>query len=169
MPRDYTKAAYWYRKAADQGDADAEFNLGILYFNGYGMPKNYNQAAYWYKKSAAQGDVRAELNLGMLCDYYGPASLRNYVKAAYWYKKAAAHNNILADIDLSVLYSRGQGLPKNYIAAYKWCLLAKLSAGPRNSMYNDIIRIMSNLAYHMKPKQIEKARNAAVHYKLHLQ
>ena len=40
------------KKAAEQGDAQAQFKLGICYFNGYGIDKDFKEATYWYRKAA---------------------------------------------------------------------------------------------------------------------
>ena len=53
----------WYRKAAEQGYADAQYNLGILYANGQGVTQDYAEAARWYRKAADQGDAIAQINL----------------------------------------------------------------------------------------------------------
>ncbi|KAF9079759.1 hypothetical protein BGX23_003304 [Mortierella sp. AD031] len=50
----------WYRKAADQGDADAQCNVGILYGRGQGVPQDYSQAMKWYRKAADQGHANAK-------------------------------------------------------------------------------------------------------------
>ena len=66
MPQDYAAAVSWYRKAADQGDANAQYNLGIMYDNGQGVPQDYAAAAAWYRKAADQGDARGQSNLGLM-------------------------------------------------------------------------------------------------------
>ena len=53
----------WYRKAADQGYADAQFNLGKMYEHGQGVPQSAKAAAVWYRKAADQGDAEAQLQL----------------------------------------------------------------------------------------------------------
>ena len=45
----------WYRKAAEQGNATAQYNIGVCYDNGYGVTKDYAEAVKWYRKAAAQG------------------------------------------------------------------------------------------------------------------
>jgi TPR repeat protein len=55
-----------WRPLAEQGDADAQYRLGVLYANGYGVPKDYVQARQWYEKAAAQGNTIAQYNLGRL-------------------------------------------------------------------------------------------------------
>ncbi len=53
VPQDYAEAVKWYRKAAEQGNAGAQFNLGVMYDNGQGVPQDYVQAHMWYNLSAA--------------------------------------------------------------------------------------------------------------------
>lgn len=53
--KDYVKATYWFQKAADQGNASAENNLGVAYSHGQGVPQDEMVAITWWKKAAAQG------------------------------------------------------------------------------------------------------------------
>jgi hypothetical protein len=53
-----------YLPKAIQGDADAQFNLGLLYYPGVGTPADRRYGLYWYKKAAEQGLVHAQYNLG---------------------------------------------------------------------------------------------------------
>jgi WD40 repeat protein len=48
----------WYRKAAEQGNADAQYSLGFMYENGRGVPRDDTAAASWYQKAAEQGNAR---------------------------------------------------------------------------------------------------------------
>ena len=50
-----TEAEKWYRKATEQGNRDAQFYLGIMYYLGHGVPPDYNEAVKWYRKAAEQG------------------------------------------------------------------------------------------------------------------
>ena len=59
MPEDDTEAVKWYRKAAEQGHAPAQYNLGAMYGNGEGVPEDYVQAYAWLNLAAAQGDEKA--------------------------------------------------------------------------------------------------------------
>ena len=58
-PKIYAQAAEWYRKAAEQGDAGAQFNLGHLYYDGQGVPQDYGEAVRWFRLAAAQGQEEA--------------------------------------------------------------------------------------------------------------
>lgn len=77
-----------YRIAAERGDADAQFNLGLCYYNGWGVSKNYVEAARWFRKSADQGYAKAQYNLGY-CYYIGNGVAKNCVEAVRWFRKAA--------------------------------------------------------------------------------
>lgn len=61
VPQDYTKAAYWLRKAAEQGDAGAQFEIGDLYFKGKGVPQSYSRAYFWLDLAAAQASPNTVL------------------------------------------------------------------------------------------------------------
>ncbi|KAF8920469.1 hypothetical protein BGZ58_004354, partial [Dissophora ornata] len=54
----------WYLKAANQGNASAQYNLGFMYEHGKGVPQDYSKAMEWYLKAANQGHASAQPNLG---------------------------------------------------------------------------------------------------------
>ena len=57
MKRDDAEAVRWYRKAAKQGYAKAQCNLGVAYENGQGVKQDHDEAVRWYLKAAEQGLV----------------------------------------------------------------------------------------------------------------
>jgi TPR repeat protein len=59
-------AVRWYRRAAEQGLAEAQSGLGSMYYKGWGVLQDYAKAQYWYRQAAEQGDAVAQNNLGML-------------------------------------------------------------------------------------------------------
>ena len=59
VPQDYADAMKWYRLAADQGDEDAQNNLGVMYAKGQGVPQDYAEAYVWFSVAAAGGDAKA--------------------------------------------------------------------------------------------------------------
>lgn len=71
-----TKAAHWYSIAAAQGHAQAQNNLGLMYFEGRGVRKSYSEAACWYEFSAAQGCAQAQNNLAVM-KYFGLGTPRD--------------------------------------------------------------------------------------------
>ena len=52
VPQEYGEAVAWYRKAAKQGHASAQFNLGVMFDGGQGVPQEYGEAVAWYRKAA---------------------------------------------------------------------------------------------------------------------
>ena len=56
----------WYTLAAEQGNADAQYNLGVMYDNGRGVPQDDKTAVKWYRLAAEQGDASAQSNLGVM-------------------------------------------------------------------------------------------------------
>ena len=64
MPQDFVQAVKWYRLAAEQGDAYAQYTLGLMYAKGQGMPQDFVQAVKWYRLAAEQGAASAQFNLG---------------------------------------------------------------------------------------------------------
>ena len=79
---------------AEQGNADAQFSVGVLYANGQGTLKDPKKAFEWFLKSAEQGDASAQYNVGVRYAK-GEGTLKNLKKAAFWIKKANAggHEN----------------------------------------------------------------------------
>ena len=92
MPKDLGKAVELYQKAADQGNADAQINLGWLYENGEGVPKDLRKAAELYQKAADQGNASAQDNLGWLYEN-GQGVPKDLGKARELYQKAADQGN----------------------------------------------------------------------------
>jgi hypothetical protein len=119
IPRRDTNVISWYRAAAEHGDAEAQYALGMMYNNGQGVPQSYTAAAGWYSRAAEQGDADAQSSLG-LAYLNGRGKLRDYARAAQWLGKAAAQGNAAAQYDLGLMYARGQSVPQNYTAAAEW-------------------------------------------------
>ena len=88
VPKDNREAAKWLRKAAEQGHARAQFNLGVAHSNGEGVPKDYQEAAKWFRKAAEQGLAPTQLMLGFMYDE-GEGVPKDKKEAAKWFRKAA--------------------------------------------------------------------------------
>ena len=117
--KNYTEAVKWYRKAAEQGLATAQCNLGICYRNGDGVTQDYYEAVKWYRKAAEQGLARAQNNLG-LCYEYGDGVTKDSTEAVKWYQKAAEQGHARAQNNLGYCYQYGQGVTQDYYEAEKW-------------------------------------------------
>lgn len=116
---DFLKALSIWRPLAEQGNARAQNNLGILYRNGEGLVQDFDQARSWLLRSAAQGHAQAQYSLGVMYDYgYGLA--QNYTEALRWYQQAAALGNADAQYNLGVFYAEGRGVKQSLTEAARW-------------------------------------------------
>jgi uncharacterized protein len=77
------------RIKAEQGDAEAQNNLGMMYANGKGVVQDDKQAAFWFRKAAEQGEAMAQFNLGRMY-FNGTGVPKNYAQAYLWTNLAAA-------------------------------------------------------------------------------
>jgi uncharacterized protein len=77
---------------AEQGYAEAQFNLGVRYDNGQGVPQDYKEAAKWWIKAAEQGDARAQSSLGVMYAK-GEGVPQDYVRAYAWGNVGSANGS----------------------------------------------------------------------------
>jgi len=80
------------KRAAEQGNAGAQYNLGVMYRRGDGVPEDDAEAVRWYRLAAEQGYARAQYNLGFMYDN-GQGVPENDVEAYVWFSVAAAQGN----------------------------------------------------------------------------
>lgn len=66
LAQSYRVARVWFEKAAKQGYANADYNLGQLYQVGAGVPRSFSRARYWYRRAAARGSVEGRISLNVL-------------------------------------------------------------------------------------------------------
>ena len=120
---DYATALKEWSQLAEQGDAEYQYRLGVLYNFGMGVAKDGTQAVYWYRKAAEQGITDAQVLLGMMYQD-GDGVAENDTQAVYWYKKAAEQGHAKAQNYLGGMYVSGEGTAEDYILAYMWANLA---------------------------------------------
>lgn len=94
----------WFYRAAEQGYADAQFNLGLMYANGEGIEQDIVQAVDLFRKAAEQGNIDAQNNLGALY-YTGEGVERNVDIAIEWFERAAALGSDDARTNLEAIKS----------------------------------------------------------------
>jgi TPR repeat protein len=110
-----------YQPKANQGDADAQFNLALLNYHGVGTPQDTRYAIYWYTKAAEQGHANAQYKLGRLYMYgYGEEVQEGSKWAAYWLTKAAEKGSVHAQYSLGRNYQYGDRAPQDYKQAFFW-------------------------------------------------
>ena len=100
VAKDEGEAVKWFRKAADQNFAAAQYALGLCYANGQGVAKDEVQAVKWFRKAADQNLVQAQNNLGA-CYANGQGVVKDEAEAVNWYRKAAEQGNVDAQNDLA--------------------------------------------------------------------
>jgi len=105
----YSTAVKWYRKAAEQGHANAQFKLGYMYEDGCGVDRNNSTAVEWYRKAAEQGHADAQYNAGKMYEY-GKGVDKNYSTAVEWFRKAAEQGYANANSKLGWMYENGWGV-----------------------------------------------------------
>ena len=109
----------WITKAANQGYAPAEYELGRIYLYGRGIPADYGQALIWERKAAEQGDARAQRDLAFMYER-GVGVAADPAQAAEWNRKAAMQGNAEAQLHLAKGLDEGAGVNKDAEEARRW-------------------------------------------------
>jgi TPR repeat protein len=117
--KNLAKAAAWYRKAADQGDASSQVSIGVMYENGESVKKDDAKAVEWYRKAAEQGNARGQTYLGLAYEN-GQSVTKDEAEAVSWYRKAAEQGNAQAQTNLGNMYENGKGVEKDLGEAASW-------------------------------------------------
>ncbi len=113
------KKAESYRIRAEQGDAEAQFQLGCIYQ--MGVLKDYTKSAEWHHRAAEQGYLGSQYSLGELY-YEGKGVAQDYQLAEKWWRKAAEQGHFLAEFNLGTMYYSGLGVLQDYKQAAEWYL-----------------------------------------------
>ena len=141
IDQDYSQAAEWYEKAAENGMDAAQNNLGIMYYHGVGVGQNYEKAFWWFSKAAERMEQGALSNLGN-CYYWGHGVEQDYEKAVKYHHKAACLGYANSQEVLGEMYYDGKGVEQNYTQAAYWlkksCEQGERSAfGPLGDCYRE--------------------------------
>ena len=129
VEKDYIQAVYWFRKAAEKGIAEAQFELGVCYHYGEGVAQDFVKATYWYRKAAKQGYSNAQYNLGNRY-YKGEGVKQNYSKAVHWWLKSAKQGYSYAQLKVGLFYYQGLGVKQNTKKAKYWLYQAAVQGHP---------------------------------------
>jgi TPR repeat protein len=116
------KAFHWYQQAAEQGLADAQFAIGILYHTGKGTLPDVNEAEKWYRRAADQGLGQAQLKLARMYSQGGDLPFDS-AAALKWFQMAAESGLSEAQSALGDIYHTDATL-RDYKKAEKWYRLA---------------------------------------------
>jgi TPR repeat protein len=125
--RDYQAARAEWIPLAQEGNANAQFRLGILYqltsALGLEEPEVYTEGIKWIHEAAVQGHANAQHELG-LAYLKGKGVPQDYLQAAEWLKVAADQSFSLSQYELGVLFRDGTGVSQDFAAATSWFQLA---------------------------------------------
>ena len=92
VTQDYKEAGKWYRLAAEERVATAQFQLGLMYERGQGVTQDYKEAEKWFRLSAEQEIAQAQFNMGGIY-YIGQGVPRDQVLAYIWMNIASSNGN----------------------------------------------------------------------------
>jgi TPR repeat protein len=113
---DYETAFNLWIPLAENGDADAQNYLGIMYYLGFGVKKDYKKALYWYEKAAKAGHADAQKNYGDMINF-GRGIQRSNQEAYKWYFAASQQGNEKAKRQIEVLAASGNLSPNQQMHA----------------------------------------------------
>jgi TPR repeat protein len=113
-----TEAAFWYRRAAGQGNGAAAFALGEMYARGWGAPRDEVEAMRWFQMAAGGSDTDPLPSSWVAIEGYGIP--QDYAQAAYWYHAAAMKGHAEAQFALAWLYASGKGVERDPEQARHW-------------------------------------------------
>ena len=120
---DFKTALAEWMPLAEQGNANAQRNLGLMYDNGDGVQENDKTAVKWYTLAAEQGLDQAQSNLGLMYEN-GIGVQENHETAVKWYTLAAEQGLDQAQSNLGFMYYIGKGVTQDYETSAKWYALA---------------------------------------------
>ncbi len=116
-------------KSAEEGDAEAQNKLGLMYRSGDGIEMNGLEAIKWFRNAAEQGYIEAQCNMGIMYDSattdmagnpIGTGIEPNTAEARKWFEMAAEQGNVEAQLRLGTMHEYGGGMPKNFAEALRW-------------------------------------------------
>lgn len=133
-PNDYASL----KAMAEQGNALAQYDLGVLLATGQGVPQNYVEAGNWFRIAAVQGNAKAQAFLGMMYDS-GEGVPKIDAEAVKWHRLAAEQGITASQFYLGVKYANGEGVPQDLVLAYFWVLVASVQGFPEAKSSVEII------------------------------
>ena len=120
---DFQTALKEWKPLADQGHADAQYNLGLMYDYGRGVVEDDAEAVRWFRLAADQGHAYAQLSLGvMYAD--GRGVPEDDAEAVRWLRLAADQGLAGAQHRLGLMYANGRGVLQDNVTAHMWFNIA---------------------------------------------
>jgi hypothetical protein len=128
------EAVKWFQKSAQQGNVNAQNNLGVMYFKGRGIPQDYVKALLFFNVAAETGNQNAKIKKTLVSQRMTPAQIRKakdlttkwlqnqfcWDSDIAYCKKKADQGDSDVQYDLGLMYGKGQRVPQDYKEAIKW-------------------------------------------------
>lgn len=147
----YDTALEAWQPLAEQGDGGAQWGLGMLYANGFGVEMNDEQALHWFGLAAAQGHAKAQYRLGVM-HQNGWGVPMDDDAAAEWFAKAAEQGHTQAQIALAQILAADYSPLYDMVEAYKWFTVAAELGDA------DAVSKRDDLAARMDPADLDQAQ-----------
>ncbi len=116
---DYATAIALFEPNAHQGNRDAQYAMGVAYYEGNGVNRDLDEALAWFRKAADSGHPTAMFNLGV-AHWQGRGVEKSFAKAVDWWERAAELSDIPSQYNLGLAYYRGTGAEKDPAKAREW-------------------------------------------------
>jgi len=151
---DWATARREFEPLAQQGNAFAQYSLGMLYAGGKGVLQDWEEAVKWLQLAAEQGHPTAQYNLGVMVNK-GLGVPQSFRTAAKWFRLSAEQGFAPAQSNLGAIYGNGRGVQRDSLVAYMWYSIAA-SSGLKQALKNrDLI------AKYMTSSQVGTAQRLA--------
>jgi len=154
MPAAQTPASMPPHTRAEQGNAEAQLQLGMRYAEGDGVIQNDKEAAKWFALAAKQGLTEAQYQYGLML-LQGRGVVQDYKAAFNWIQKPAQRGYARAQYSLGELYRYGTGTAVDKAHAYLWFNLAAAQGVEAAAKARD------SLVWQLKPEQIAAMQEEA--------
>jgi len=116
----FPEAAEYFRKAAEQGHANAQYQLASMYHTGQLGENQRSNCIPWFLKAAAQGNIEAQAEVGELSNYYPKSDLLKSINPVAILTQSAEKGNLDAQFQLAKRYQAGDGVAKTPTEAFRW-------------------------------------------------
>jgi TPR repeat protein/uncharacterized membrane protein YhaH (DUF805 family) len=155
---DAAQSLFWYWKAATNGHADSQTELGDEYRQGHRVEKDLERSEAWYELAAVHGSSLAQYEMGNI--YEGGLGVpQDYSRAAKWYRLAADQGHGWSQEMLGVKYMYGNGVERDVVAAHQWLNLAAADGS------TSAVKKRNELEETMTSQQIATAQRRATEWR----
>lgn len=155
---DFATARKIWTELAKNGDAEAQYNMGVMHAKGDGMGQDLAAAVRWFQLAAQQGNAKAQYNLGVM-HANGDGVAADDGEALKWLRLSAKQGLAKARYSLGLMYAEGHGVARNLSVAEKWYRLAAKQGDADANRAMEALRVRGGES----PVQEGEKRSEAMH------